>query len=184
MKKIFISILAVMTLAIGFAGCGPKPAKEKTYRGTVNVTISNNTNIPLKISNIEELNYYGDVVGNYNQGIEIAPSEEETFEIPCKIVTAHSENANACSTKITCYYNSGAGGTPTTPFAGRISGSTVTIYTSEGSNVKLRTSQTSFNHTLLELKTSNPSSKTSIYSFKNVTNPSDSTQDYVLCIVS
>ncbi len=180
-------MVLLATAALGFMGC-PSPVSSSsgsgsssnnyTYTGTVKVKIFNNADVPLTVSSITEYDYYSDsgtVLGSYGQENTISVNGNKEFEISCS-TSSYSYNT-AGKTKISCYCTSGS--SVVYPYAGYINGTSVTIYTpTYGGSTKQKTNNYKFNHSTLELKTSNPGTITVVYNFVKTTGG-----DYVLCMV-
>ncbi len=172
MKKIRALVMVLLaTAALGFMGCSlVSTSNNNTYTGTVKVKIFNNADVPLTVSSITEY-CNDDVLGTYGQENTISVNGNKEFEISCS--TSSDYFLTAEKTKINCYCTSGS--SVVYPYAGYINGTSVTISTSTSNG---KTNNYEFNHSTLELKTSNPGTITVVYNFVKTTGG-----DYVLCKV-
>ncbi len=179
-------MVLLATAALGFMGC-PSPVSgssgsssssdTRTYTGTVKVKIFNNADVPLTVSSITEYgsNVYGSdyTLGSYGQENSIPVNGNKEFEIPCSNQASYN-NLDAEKTKINCYCTSGS--SVVYPYAGYSINEFVEIFTTSG-GTREKTNNYKFNHSTLELKTSNPGTITVVYNFVKETG------DYVLCKV-
>ena len=167
-------MVLLATAALGFMGCPSPFSTSNNYTGTVKVKIFNNADVPLTVSSITEYeNYNGYILGSYGQENTISVNGNKEFEIPC---SQSSYTGYAKKTKINCLCTSGS--SVVYPYAGYINGTSVTIYTSTSNGTREKTNNYKFNHSTLELKSSNPGTITVVYNFVKTTGG-----DYVLCMV-
>ncbi|MBO7638170.1 MAG: hypothetical protein J6S91_04255 [Treponema sp.] len=128
--KYMALFLTVLGLAFSFSGCTTEASNEggvdpnKTYRGTVKVTIFNNADVTLTVEKISNS------FGAYSEETEIAANQKKSFEVQCGAIGGFG---NIDGTAVKAYYTSGA--SVAYPFAGTISGETIKAmsYKADGS---------------------------------------------------